>query len=255
MYTREYGTGNSTLIVLHGILGSSQNWHSIASELAESRQVLVPDLRNHGNSPHAPHSIEAMCDDLHRLFIDYELSNADLLGHSMGGLVAMLFAVKYKQRVNHLIIEDIAPGVNHDQILSLMQAMQSLDPEQITSLEDAGQSLSGEIQNKTVRQFILKNLNRRKDGSYHWQVDLENLEKFVRGPVFKLPENSVFEGPVMFLVGGQSDHNVLSKQGAIEKHFPAVQFRTIENAGHWLHYDAPEDFLKNVVLFLADKSI
>ena len=251
MKVREYGSGGSTLIVLHGILGSSKNWHTIAGKLAQSRYVLVPDLRNHGNSPHGPHSIEAMCDDLYRLLLDYDIKRTDILGHSMGGLVAMQFAFKYSRKLDHLIIEDIAPNVNNKMILRLVQYMQALKLDQISSRADADTMLSQYITDIPVRRFVIQNLKLKQNQSYAWQVNLPNIVTFLHDAVFELPKDETHQGPTLFMAGELSDHNILAQKEEIIKLFPNVTFKSIAGAGHWIHHDAQEEFLKTVEMFLT----
>ena len=250
MYVREYGTAGPFLVIMHGILGSSQNWHSIAKELARNRQVLVPDLRNHGRSPHGPHSIEAMADDLHRLFIDYEISTVDILGHSMGGLVAMSYALKYQQRLRRLVVEDIGLKVHYGQISSIVNTMQTIDPGTISSREEADSLLAEGIPEPGVRRFVLQNLKQNSDQRYSWQLNLANISAFLEQKIFRLNPDDQYPGPVLFLAGGQSGHKVPDQKRDILNHFPAATFEVIEQAGHWVHFDAPDEFKQSINRYL-----
>lgn len=250
MYVQEYGTSGPVLVILHGILGSSQNWHSVAKQLAQTRQILVPDLRNHGRSPHGPHSIEAMADDLHRLFIDYDIAGVDILGHSMGGLVAMAYALKYQQRLRRLIVEDIGPDVNYKGIAGIVKSMQRIDPGTIAIREEAEELLADQIRDAGVRKFVLQNLKQGPDQRYSWRVNLVNLTAFLQEQTFGLNPEDEYAGPVLFLAGGQSQHNVPAQKSHILKHFPAATFEVIEEAGHWVHSDAPDDFMRSVRRYL-----
>jgi pimeloyl-ACP methyl ester carboxylesterase len=249
--TRRYGHGLPPLTILHGILGSSQNWHTIAEQFGHDRMVLVPDLRNHGSSPHGRHSIDAMCDDLLALLDDRNIKRSSLLGHSMGGLVAMQFAMRYPERLKCLIVEDVGPRVQSEGIVAVIDAMQSVDLDLVKSRQDAGQMLSEWIPDASARQFILHNLKRQRADRYVWQLNLPELNRFVREEHFALPDTRHFAGPVLFVVGGRSQHAVLSQEAAILRAFPSAEFSVIAGAGHWVHFEAQTAFMTAVTSFLA----
>ncbi|TDN95641.1 pimeloyl-ACP methyl ester carboxylesterase [Salegentibacter sp. 24] len=243
----------SPLVILHGFLGMSDNWKTIGSKLAKEKefQVHLIDQRNHGKSPHAnEHSYELMAEDLKEYCQQHTLKNIVLIGHSMGGKTAMLAAANYPELVEKLIVVDIAPKYyepHHQQILDGLTALEKADLE---SRQEADTLLSEFISEKPVRLFLLKNLNRKSEGTYNLKVNLETLKNNIEEIGRALPQDKTFKGPTLFIKGGNSNYIKETDKDAIRKQFPKVDFKEIENAGHWVHAEKINEFYSTVINFL-----
>ncbi len=251
---RKYGADGPVVVILHGLLGSSQNWHSAATKLSERFQILVPDQRNHGDSPHGDHTIELLSEDALNLLDQQNIDKAFLIGHSMGGLAAMSFAFKNPERLKGLIAVDIAPIAQLDRMDWIFEALAAVDLSAVKQRQHAEKQLAENIQSPLVRQFLLQNLKRQEDGTYAWRCNLPELHNFVqKDDGFELKENDRYEGPTLFIGGGLSEHRIAEKEELIEKHFPNYQLNMIPNAGHWVHLEAMEEFTILVTDFIFRK--
>ncbi len=266
LHYRQMGEG-APLIILHGLYGSSDNWLNIARELAGHYRVYLPDLRNHGRSPHSPtHTYPDMAADLLEFFDDQGLDQVHLLGHSMGGKAAIFFAADHPARTRSLIAVDIGPSgysnldepnptaLNH---LNITTALYNLDPGQISTIRQADQQLAQAIPYQQVRQFLLKNLKRNKQtGQYQWLLNIEairnELPKIMDGldPQAYQSHGGITAFPVLFIKGEQSPYIGAKEMEAIHKIFPQAQIETIEQAGHWVHAQKRRPFLSLVSRFL-----
>jgi esterase len=249
LFYRELGTGNP-IVILHGLFGSSDNWLSIAKELATAHKVYLLDQRNHGQSPHTDKfDYSVMADDLKEFIEEHKIANPTILGHSMGGKTAMEFAVNNPKKWKKLIVVDIAPkaySVHHDQIL---EGLNSLDLKTINSRNEADERLSKWVPEIGVRQFLLKNIARDSDG-FNWKINLpvisKNIEIIGEGLSKRLSEGK----PTLFIRGKNSHYIMDSDFDLIEQYFPSAKIETVENAGHWVHAEQPEKFLDIVNQFL-----
>jgi len=252
LFYRKYGEG-PPLIILHGLYGSSDNWATIAKDLGSTYTVYLPDLRNHGNSPHSDiHTYDAMRDDIYEFAATLNIKKFFLAGHSMGGKTAISFALRWPGMLYGLLIADISPFVDetsghsaYDQHLSILRAMQSVDISNITSRRDAELDLEEKIPDEKIRGFVLKNLKRESGNKFAWKINvaalLNNLEKIMEGEERKaLIAQSVSGFPVIFLKGADSDYILPSDYKDILKLFPAAEIIVVENAGHWIHADRPD---------------
>lgn len=248
---RKYGTNGQNFLILHGLLGSSQNWHSVAQRLAEHLRVLVPDLRNHGESPHDEHSILLMSEDVANLLGQEKLDKIFLMGHSMGGLAAMRFAFEHPTKLHGLIVVDIAPKPQLSRMNWIFEALESIDLSKVRKKTDAEQKLSEKINHPQIRRFLLQNLKRQENGSYKWQCNLPELHRFVRdGHRFQANKNDVYEGPTLFIGGEDSDHKLAEHEESIARHFPKYRLEIVKHAGHWVHSDAMDEFVDLVNSFI-----
>ncbi len=254
LHYRKYGSG-SPLIILHGLLGSLANWHRIASELGAHWTVFTLDQRNHGHSPHSEiFTYDAMVEDLVDFMDAKELASAHLLGHSMGGKTAMVAATRFPSRISTLIVADIAPrsyeGI-HDELLD---AMVRLDLNTFSSREEIDATLAFEIPSDPVRQFLMMNLRRTSEGAYHWRVNLETLRSSYEEIIGRSVEGGTFPGRTLFLRGEKSDYVSEGDYDRILALFPRAIIRTVAGAGHWIHADAPGEFVTIVQDFLMKKT-
>lgn len=240
------------VIILHGLLGSLDNWLSFGKELAEDYAVFLLDQRNHGRSPHSDvHDYPSMADDLHT-FMDahWMYDGAFVLGHSMGGKTAMQLALTHPELVKKLIVVDIAPKAYTDLHADILDALCSLKPETLQSREEADKALSGSIPDYGVRQFLLKNLSRRKEGGYTFKVNLPVLQQQYEAILQPLVAEQPYEKPALFVRGSRSPYIQPEDEGLIRQLFPKATIGTIPDAGHWVHADQPQAMLKMVRDFL-----
>lgn len=247
LYFREYGSYSDqrpTLIFLHGLLGSSSNWHSVARKLEARFHIVVPDLRNHGRSPHIESmDYPAMGHDLMRFIDDQGLDSSLLVGHSMGGKVAMWLALAQPELVSGLVVVDIAPVNYPNRFQSIFAALCRIDTKNLESRAQADRMLAPDIGEPGLRQFLLQNLERR-DGVWRWRNNLAVLSReidTIAGFPGLLQRNS-YPGPVLFIRGGASDYLKAEFQPRIRSLFPRARFRVIADAGHWVYAEQPEAF-------------
>ncbi|MCX7094334.1 MAG: alpha/beta fold hydrolase [Methylobacter sp.] len=240
---------NSPLIILHGFFASSRNWRQIAQRLSARFHVYVPDMRNHGASPHHPvMDYPSMAADLLGFIDRRGLTTANLLGHSMGGKIAMWLALTHPDRVNKLIVADIAPVSYTHSFDNVVLPLKALPLAEIGNRKQAETLLAPQIPNLSYRQFLLQNLI-LQDGHYGWRLDLDVFQRMAPNiAAFPNADHlAPFTGKALFIAGGDSD---LVKPEDTRLLFPGAAFSTLANAGHWLHVQQPgaftalaEDFL------------
>jgi len=239
-----------TLVIAHGLFGSSRNWRAIARQLARDRQVIALDMRNHGQSPFSDaHSYADMAGDLTEFLAGLDRP-ADLLGHSMGGKAAMLLALQQPALIQKLIIVDIAPVAYTHSHLGNIQALRAIDLGAISSRKDADAILQADIPNEMTRAFLLQSLNIDPAG-HSWSLNLEVLETHMSDIVGFPPPEGQFDGSTLFLSGGLSDYVTAEHHAQILTHFPQARFDVIEQAGHWVQAEAPREFIKIVQDYLS----
>jgi len=245
-----HGSG-PPVVILHGLLGSARNWATIAKRLAGTYRVLAVDLRNHGSSPWADAmSYEAMAEDVAALVARLGLAQPAVVGHSMGGKVAMQLALSHGDAVGRLVVVDIAPVRYERSFAPYIEAMQQVDLSAARRSE-VDESLKPAVPDAGVRAFLLQNLV-SSDGGFAWRVNLPALSANMDG-IMGFPESAdrrSFEGPALFLAGGRSDYLRPVHRAGIERLFPRAEFEVIEDAGHWVHAERPADFLEALERFL-----
>ena len=247
---KQFGQGEP-IIILHGLFGTLDNWQTIAKQLAENYMVFIVDQRNHGKSPHSDDfSYKIMANDLKEFMFKQHIYEATIIGHSMGGKVAMRFALDYPDMVTKLVVVDIAPKKYKGGHQQIFEAMFGLDLEKLTDRKSIDAALKLKIPNDGIRLFLMKNLARQKEGGYRWKMNLPVLYREYEEILSSIDSEEVYDEPVLFLRGGDSnyirDEDVLD----IQEHFPLMQLETIPNAGHWLHAEAPALFIKTVLNFI-----
>ncbi|MBL7959195.1 alpha/beta fold hydrolase [bacterium] len=251
----EYGKGHrKTVIILHGLLGSERNWHTIARRMSDRFHLLIPDLRNHGISPHDPvHSIVSMREDLEVFIAEHIHNPFYLIGHSMGGHVAMNYAFYHPAMLHSLIVEDIAPRSYGTGLIEIIQAMQDIHLSQFKEKKQVELALEYKIKNRGVRQFVVTNLVRHHD-VLSWRVNLPALKHFAEHEIvrFKAHDYHEFKGPTLFIGGENSQYHLKKDESLIKKHFPKARIEMVEHAGHWIHHENPERFYKLVTDFINE---
>ena len=247
LHFKQLGHGEP-LVLLHGLFGSSDNWLGVAPKLAEKFHVFAPDLRNHGASPHSDEmDYPLMAADVEEFFSAHNLQNACVLGHSMGGKVAMQLALSFPARVKKLVIVDMAPRAYapaHEQIFAALLALDLKFFATRSQIEDA---LAPKIPSLNLRRFLLKNLGRNDDGSFKWKMNLRGIAKNYPRLGEALTSQTPFAQPTQFIRGGKSDYVRATDEAEILKLFPHAIIETIATANHWVHADAPEEFVRLVL--------
>jgi esterase len=241
------------VVILHGLFGSKRNWTSVAERLAQTRRVLSVDLRNHGDSPWSrEHDYRALAEDVAELIGAEAGGPAAVIGHSMGGKVAMVLALTRPQLVDRIVAVDIPPARSAGTPIGFVRAMQAVPLERCSRRSDVDEALAEAVPDARVRQFLLTNLVRRPDG-FAWTVNLAAIERHF-DDILDFPDLTAeppFLKPALFLVGGRSAYVRPEHHAAIRRLFPAAEIAVVEQAGHWVHAEAPAAFLAEVQRFLA----
>lgn len=246
---REYGEGKP-LVILHGLFGFSDNWTTHAKRLADYFRVITVDLRNHGKSPWSDNvSYRSMAEDIYELCNELQLSEILLLGHSMGGKVAMYFAQEHEELLEKLIVVDIGVKeypMHHQHILAGIHAV-TLDG--VENRRQAENELKLHIDSPGVIQFLLKNLYWKEKGHLAWKMNVDALESNMHEILAPVPFVECFV-PTLFIRGEMSNYILDQDISQLEEYFPDSEVITIHDAGHWVHAEAPEEFLEDVLSFL-----
>lgn len=262
LFYREFGTGDP-LIILHGLYGSSDNWVSIAHALEAYYRVILVDQRNHGQSPHSnDHNYKLLSNDLKEFCDKLCLQKVILIGHSMGGKTAMQFTADYPDRIESLIVVDIAPWGHLENLSTLsilnehkqiINALLSIPLDSISSRNQADEMLSKTVQQLHVRQFLLKNLKREIDGTFSWKLNLSaisnNIEYLMDGVEFDSTKEKLTV-KTLFIKGEQSNYIPQNKVNELKEFFQNSELTTISDAGHWVHAEKPKEFINAVLKFL-----
>ncbi len=250
LHYRDLGQG-TPFVILHGLFGLLDNWQTLAKFWSQKYHVYLVDLRNHGRSPHSNEfNYDLMVEDLAEFITEHQLQNPVVMGHSMGGKVAMNFALRYPEQVSKLIVVDIAPRaypVHHQDIIDGLNAV---DIATMTSRTEAEAALVPYIPEAETRLFLLKNLYRREDNSFGWRMNLAAIEKCIEEVGQETTADTPFNKPTLFIKGEKSRYIQEKDIPAIQQLFPQVQLETIANTGHWVHAEAPEKFYQLVVDFI-----
>lgn len=241
------------VVILHGLFGAAKNWNSIAKQMARKYRILTVDLRNHGSSPWTDTmSYVEMAEDLVEFLDQRGLDKAAIVGHSMGGKVAMTTALKFPERVDRLIVADIAP-VKYPRLVfrSYVEKLQSVDLNTVKRRSEVDPLIADVIESPAVRAFLLGNLENTDEG-LRWQVNLETLgrEMDTIGGVPAIRMDAKYEGDTLFINGATSDYVQKSHHQLIGHLFPKVKYHTIAEAGHWVHAEKPHEFMATLDSFL-----
>jgi pimeloyl-ACP methyl ester carboxylesterase len=261
LFYREYGESNKVIIILHGMLGMSDNWVHFARKLSENYRVIVPDMRNHGNSPHnEKHSYRYMARDLYELTEKLNIPNAIVMGHSMGGKTAMQYAADYPDRTKKMIILDIAPRaytadefeqagkINHPKLL---KTLTEINLKQFGTRQQITDYFETVPQADQIKYFLQKNIQKSNSGGYEFKFSPENILKNIENmsgkPAFG---KNVFKKDVLFVKGEKSGYIKSSDEADIKELYPNSQIKSIADAGHIIHAEKPTELLKTLREFL-----
>lgn len=243
--------GALPLVIAHGLYGSGRNWGVIARRLADVRDVVAVDMRNHGASPRSDsHSYPDLAEDLAQV-IDGLGGQADVLGHSMGGKAAMQLALTHGDKVRRLVVADIAPvAYAHDQTQHI-HAMRALDLTGVTTRGEADRRLAEQVEDPGLRAFFLQSLDLKAEGGARWRLNFDTLAAEMPKIVGWPDTVGQFDGPALFLTGADSHYVKPEYRDTIRALFPKARFAKLPGAGHWLHADKPREFEEAVRVFLT----
>lgn len=239
------------IVILHGLMGSLDNWQSIAKKLSEKNKVFVIDQRNHGKSPHTlDFNYDLLSDDIFHFFKIHQIERAHIIGHSMGGKVAMFFALKYTSLVNKLIAVDIAPTIYGDQHSFIFDSLMAIDLSTIETREQVNSILSNRINDESTVSFLMKGLTRDDENKFMWRFNVESLYNNY-GAIAGFPVVSTsFDGEVLFIKGQLSNYINSENYGDILRYFPNHELVEIAGTGHWVHAEDPIGFIDVVSNFI-----
>ena len=245
LFHRESGHGQP-LVLLHGIFGSSDNWFTPGKLLSQHYHTYSVDLRNHGQSPHdQAFDYPAMVGDVLEFLDTHEITDPVIIGHSMGGKVAMNFAVAHPGRLKKLIVVDIAPKAYDMSHYVILEGLKAIPIEKITSRSEADEALAAHVDEPDVRQFLLQNLQRKSEGGFKWKLNLPAIDANIGNIGLDLQFQGKFEKPVLFVRGGRSNYVKDEDFNRIYEVFPAAKIETLDT-GHWVPAEKPKEFVELV---------
>ena len=251
LHANSFGSGED-LVILHGFLGTSDNWKSLGKAYADAGfRLHLLDQRNHGRSFHSTQfSYALMAEDVLDYLLEHGIEKAKVLGHSMGGKTAMYLAGIAPEKVQKLLVADIGPKAYPPHHKTILDTLSILYNSPLNSRSQAEEILSVHIKSAGIRQFLLKNLYRKTPETFGFRANIPVLSGAMDAIGEALPSEFIFEKPSMFLSGAQSDYILPEDHLSILRQFPQAQFKSISNAGHWLHAENPKDFFADTLAFL-----
>ena len=244
------GTGRP-IVIVHGLFGMLDNWQSIARDLSDSFAVYTLDARNHGRSGHAlAMDYNMMAEDIAEFFEEHKISEPCLLGHSMGGKIAMQLALLQPGLLGSLVAIDVAPKAYAPGHLEIMDTLRTANIEGTERRRDVEAQLMQSLGSLAVVRFLMKNLARRPEGGFEWKMNLPVIRKYYEDIIGGLVLDGAFPGPSLFVRGDRSEYILDSDWPGILQNFPSAELVTIKDAGHWVHADQPKALLSNLRRFL-----
>ena len=250
LYSESDGAG-ADVVVLHGLMGSCENWRGVRAALKGHYRVICFDLPNHGRSPHvARFDLRGMGDAVAGSMDALGVTQAVVIGHSLGGKVAMQMASDHAGRLRGLVVVDISPRAIQPVQLFVLRACQQLDLACAARRSELDAALAQFVPQQETRDFLLKNVVRDAEGKFVWRVPLQNLIDNYRVVSDALPEAAPYAGPALFIAGGTSPFRIRKDEALIRGRFPAAQFVTVPEAGHLVHTNQPQAFVAHVRTFL-----
>lgn len=248
LFHKDFGGDGSPLVILHGLFGSHKNWTQVGQSLSAVAHVFGLDLRNHGESPHADtHRLTDLLSDLELWLENHAIESPLVLGHSMGGLLAMAYALKHPKKLRALAIVDIAPRAYTPRHAHEFAAL-SVDVSQAASREEVQALMAEHVRDEQTRRFLGMNLAKTEKG-YRWKVNAPVLQHAAYLEEFDASGKS-WSGPTIFFVGGRSDYVRPEDEDLIRRVFPNVDLQKNDRADHWLHYSAADWFLPKMTEFV-----
>ncbi|MEI6816959.1 MAG: alpha/beta fold hydrolase [Bacteroidota bacterium] len=252
LFSRKFGDHSQSLVILHGVFGSSDNWQTIAKRLSDNYSVYTLDARNHGQSPHDNAlNFDGMAEDLIEFIDDNALLNPILIGHSMGGKTVMAFADKYPDEAKNMVVIDIGPKnypIHHRQIID---ALLSINFTILKTRKDVEMELGKTIPDFGTRQFLMKSLYWKNDTELDWRFNVQAIKDNINEIGIGQLHNHPYLKPTLFIKGDKSNYILEEDWDDILKLFPHAKLCTVKNAGHWVHADNPEGFMECLNDFLS----
>ena len=254
LHSKIVGSGEKHLLVFHGLFGQLDNWSTIGKQFGEHFTTHLIDLRNHGRSfHHNDSSLATMTQDIVNYMDANAIEKAHLLGHSLGGRIVIDFAMIHQNRLDHLIVADMAPKAYQPHHNAIFKALKSVNFDAIETRKDVETVLSQYIPEIGVRQFLLKNVYNAENGKYAFRFNLDVLDQFYQEMIGSELLKGKFDGPTLFLGGANSNYILPEDEMMIKERFPNAEIKKIANAGHWLHAENPKDFMAKILDFLLNK--
>ncbi|ADX68000.1 MULTISPECIES: alpha/beta fold hydrolase [Weeksella] len=248
--SRIIGEHPEHLLIIHGLFGQLDNWNTLGKEYAKYYTTHLIDLRNHGRSFHSTDmSYDAMIQDLLTYMAHYNIEKVHLLGHSLGGRLAIDMAMNYATKINKLIVADMSPKAYPPHHNMIFKALNSVDFSKAKTRQDVDEMLKTYIPEMSIRQFLLKNVYHNGNG-YAFRFNLPALYREYNNLVGKDLSDGEFNGPTLFLGGEKSDYILPEDDFIIRKRFPHAEIDYVSNAGHWLHAENPKEFMQKTLTFL-----
>lgn len=240
------------MVILHGFLGMSDNWKTLGTKYAEiGYNVHLIDQRNHGKSFQSEDfNYDFLTEDLNHYFKHHNIDKAIVLGHSMGGKTAMQFACTYPEKTEKLLIADIGPKFYPPHHQGIIDALNTLQIDTLTSRGEADEELTKSIRDYGTRQFLLKNLYWKEKGKLDFRFNLSVLSNKMEEVGENISSTESYDGPTLFLRGDKSEYIVPEDYATIKRHFPLAEIKTVDNAGHWLHAENPKQFFQFSSVFM-----
>jgi esterase len=249
LFFREYGAGQP-LIILHGLFGSSDNWLTQAKLLSPNYKIYTVDLRNHGQSPHDDaFDYASMVEDLKAFVEEQNIKDAIVIGHSMGGKAAMNFALAHPKLLSKLIVVDIAPRPYNLEHYVIADGLAAISIDTLSSRNEADEALAKHVPEADVRQFLLKNLQRKSEGGFSWKINLPVIREKLSNIGVDLQYTGVFEKPTLFIRGKRSNYVRDGDWAHITEVFPNSKLETMDT-GHWVQAEKPQEFVEIVTGWL-----
>jgi pimeloyl-ACP methyl ester carboxylesterase len=256
LHSKIYGQGKSEipLLVFHGLFGMLDNWGSFGKEMCEFFPIHLIDLRNHGKSFHSDEmSHDDLANDILHYANFYNLHKINLLGHSLGGKAVMQFAMKYPEKIEKLVVVDISPKSYPPHHQGIIKALEAVDFHKIVSRQEVEEILKQYIPEKSVIQFLSKNLYWTDEKKLNWRFNLKPLSEKYNDFVSKSIKHGIFFGETLFISGEKSNYILPQDEFLIKQQFPNSEIITVKNAGHWVQAENPKDFNEVVKGFIIHK--
>jgi len=251
LHSERSGVGDA-VVILHGLMGACENWRGVRAALSADYDVICLDLPNHGRSPHVGcFSLRSIVADIEETLDSLSVGMFTLVGHSLGGKVAMQMASERAERLRGLVVVDISPRAIQPVHLFVLRACQQLELSAATRRDELDAALAAFVPQRATRDFLLKNVVRNAEGRFAWRVPLQTLIDNYRIVSDAPPLRASYEGPALFVAGGCSPFRMVADETLIQSWFPAARFVTIAEAGHLVHADQPETFLAHLRAFLG----
>ncbi len=254
LHFRSYGSTGGLCVILHGLLGSGENWQSPSNKLASSGyKVYTLDLRNPGQSFHSDKmDYPVMAQDVHLFIRRLNVGPVNVIGHSMGGKVGMELALSNPDDISRLVVVDISPFRYKPMYANVFRALEGIDIKKLKNRGQADRQLEKTVSDRMVRLFLLKNLGRTRDGQFYWKINLKALANNYHHIWDGIDTARAFNKPVLFMEGEKSEAGIKLQFEEIKKAFPRAAYTMIKGAGHWVHSEKPREFLHSVTSFLGE---